>query len=128
MLKIRKREKWKMQNNSIKDPKALALLERIQQAREYTAVLQQLWLLLGICECAPSNAQFALWLSRHTFGTVEAAIQETAVWLSKLRTGNASQEVVENRKAVVGKGDLKNLTHDQKVRYCSGVMNKMVQP
>jgi hypothetical protein len=118
-----------MSNITLKDPKAIDLLARIQQVKEYTAVLQQLWLVLEICKggCVPSSAQFALWLSAHSVEVVEAGIQATAVWLSKLRTGNASQQVVENRAEAVDNAK-ETITHDQKVRYASGVMNKMVQP
>ena len=45
----------------IQSPKAKALLERIAQGKEHTYALQQLWISLELCECAPDARQFMVW-------------------------------------------------------------------
>jgi len=97
----------------IQSPKAKALLERIAQGKEHTYALQQLWLSLELCECAPDARQFGLWFYKHEFETISDAFSETAIWLSKLR----QKEPV----AAVQK------SHDDKIRYASAVMNGMVR-
>jgi hypothetical protein len=93
----------------IKSPKAKALLERMAQGKEHTYALQQLWISLDLCECAPDARQFGLWFYKHEFEIIADAFSETAIWLSKLRH--------KEPEAAVQKG------HDDKVRYASGVMN-----
>jgi hypothetical protein len=112
-----------MEKSPLKDPEALAVLERVQRVKEQTYALQQLWLVLDICHCEPSAAQFAIWLTRHPTKRVEAAFEATAAWLSKLRGDKISQAVVENRKAQTDNPT--SITHDQKIRYASGVMVRM---
>jgi len=97
----------------IHSPKAKALLERIAQSKDHTYALQQLWLSLEICPCAPDARQFQLWFYKHEFETVADAFSETAIWLSKLRQ--------KEPEAAVQK------THDDKVRYASAVMVGMVK-
>lgn len=111
---------------TLKDPQAIDLLARIQQAREHTAALQQLWLALEICKdsCVPANPQFVMWLTRYGFDTVEAAINATAVWLNKLRTGSATKLVMHNRTEAADR-KANEITHNEKVKYASGVMRKM---
>ena len=54
----------------IQSPKARALLERIAQGKEHAYALQQLWISLELCECAPEARQFGIWFVRHEFETV----------------------------------------------------------
>jgi hypothetical protein len=93
-------------------PKAKALLERIAEGNEHIFALQQLWISLELCECAPDARQFGLWFYKHEFEVVSDAFSETAIWLSKLR-----------QKGPEGGGK----THDDKVRYASAVMNGMAR-
>jgi hypothetical protein len=96
----------------IQSPKAKALLERIAVGKEHTYALQQLWLSLELCECAPDARQFGLWFHKHEFETIADAFSETAIWLSKLRQKD------QNNAAK---------THDDKIRYASGVMKGMAK-
>lgn len=93
-------------------PKAKALLERIAEGKEHIFALQQLWISLELCECAPDARQFGLWFYKHEFEVVSDAFCETAIWLSKLRQKGSAAD---------GK------THDDKIRYASGVMNGMAR-
>jgi hypothetical protein len=98
----------------IHSPKAKALLARIAQGREHTYALQQLWISLKLCECAPDARQFGIWFVRHEFETVASAFEAVAIWLSKLR-GGEHPEYADQK------------THDHKVRYASACMNKIVK-
>jgi hypothetical protein len=70
----------------IHSPKAKELLARLAEAKEHTYALQQLWISLELCECAPDRFQFNIWyVQRHTFETIMAAFQAVAIMLSKLR-------------------------------------------
>jgi hypothetical protein len=97
----------------LQSSKAKALLERIAESKEHTYALQQLWISLEICDCAPDARQFQLWF-KHEFEIISDSFDATSVWLSKLR--NEKQGEFANQK-----------THDDKVRYASAVMNKMTQ-
>jgi hypothetical protein len=97
----------------IQSPKAKALLERIAQGKEHTYALQQLWISLELCPCAPDARQYGLWFYRHEFETVADSFSETAIWLSKLRQKDPAA------------ADKK--THADKVKYASAVMNGMVK-
>jgi hypothetical protein len=98
----------------IHSPKAKALLERIAQGKEHTWALQQLWLSLELCSCPPDSRQFGIWFVRHEFETVASSFEATAVWLSKLRGGEHPEYAGQK-------------THDDKIRYASAVMNKIVK-
>jgi hypothetical protein len=98
----------------INSSKAKALLERIAQGKEHTYALQQLWISLELCECAPDARQFGIWFVRHEFETVASAFEAVAIWLSKLR-GGEHPEYADQK------------THDHKVRYASACMNKIVK-
>jgi hypothetical protein len=93
--------------------KAKAMMERIAESKEHTFALQQLWMSLEICACAPDARQFQLWF-KFEFETIADAFDATAVWLSKLRNGEQPQAADEK-------------THADKVRYCSAVMVNMVK-
>jgi hypothetical protein len=97
----------------IQSSKAKALLERITESKEHTYALQQLWISLKLCECAPDARQFQLWF-KHEFETIVDSFHATAAWLSKLRNGERPEAADEK-------------THDDKVRYASAVMNNMVK-
>lgn len=97
----------------LQSSKAKALLERIAESKEHTYALQQLWISLDICVCAPDARQFQLWF-KHEFEIISDSFYATSVWLSKLR--NEKQGKAANQK-----------THDDKVRYASAVMNRMTQ-
>ena len=98
----------------IHSPKAKSLLERIAQGKEHTYALQQLWISLELCECPPDSRQFGIWFVRHEFDTVASAFEAVAVWLSKLR-GGEHPEYADQK------------THDNKIRYASACMNKIVK-
>jgi hypothetical protein len=98
----------------IHSPKAKALLERIAQGKEHTWALQQLWLSLELCSCPPDSRQFGIWFVRHEFETVASSFEATAVWLSKLRGGEHPEYAGQK-------------THDDKIRYASACMNKLVK-
>jgi hypothetical protein len=98
----------------IHSQKAKALLERIAQGKEHTYALQQLWISLELCECAPDARQFMVWFYKHEFETVADAFSETAIWLSKLR--GAENPTAADKK-----------THEDKVKYASAVMNGIVK-
>jgi len=98
----------------IHSPKAKALLERIAQGKEHTYALQQLWISLELCECPPDSRQFGIWFVRHEFETVASAFEAVAIWLSKLRGGDQPEDADQK-------------THDDKIRYASAVMNKIVK-
>jgi hypothetical protein len=97
----------------IQSPKAKALLERIAQGKEHTYALQQLWISLELCQCAPDPRQFGIWFYKHEFEVISDAFSETAVWMSKLRQKDPAAAVQR--------------THDDKVKYASAVMNGMVK-
>src|SRR5450755_1681347 len=90
----------------IQSPKARALLERIAQGKEHAYALQQLWISLELCECAPDARQFGIWFVRHEFETVASAFEAVAVWLSKLRGGEHPESADQK-------------THEDKIRYAS---------
>jgi hypothetical protein len=96
----------------IQSPKAQALLERIAQGKEHTYALQQLWLSLELCPCAPDARQFQLWF-KHEFEVISDSFYETAVWLSKLRQKDPGAAVQR--------------THDDKIKYASAVMNGLAK-
>jgi len=98
----------------IHSAKAQALLERMAQAKEHTFALQQFWISLELCECAPDARQFGLWFHQHEFETISDAFAATAVWLSKLRNGD-HPEYADQR------------SHDDKIKYASAVMNGMAK-
>jgi hypothetical protein len=97
--------------SNIRSSKAQALLARLAESKEHTYALQELWIALEICKCAPDARQFQVWF-RYDFDTIERAFEATAVWLSKMRGG-------EHPEAAEAK------THDHKVRYASGCMKKI---
>ena len=96
---------------TIRSTKAQELLARLAEAKEHTYALQQLWVALEICSCAPDQKQFTVWFAqRHTFETLEAAFADLSVWLSIMRTKEPD--------------NLATKTHDDKIRMASGVLFK----
>ena len=94
---------------SIRSSKAQELLARLAEAKEHTYALQQLWVSLEICTCAPDAFQFNIWFSQHhSFETIEAAFGALAIMLSKLRSEHPEK--------------VANKSHMDKIKYASKVM------
>lgn len=94
---------------SIHSSKAQALLANLAEANENTYALQQLWVALEICTCAPDTRQFTVWYAqRHTLDTLEKAFADLSVWMSIMRTQEPEK--------------LATKTHDDKIRMASGIL------
>jgi hypothetical protein len=94
---------------SIQSTKAQALLANLTEAKENTFALQQLWVALEICTCAPDARQFTVWYAQHhTFETLETAFAALSVWMSIMRTKEPEKLAAK--------------THDDKIRMASGIL------